>query len=253
MNLFWSRNPSVPNFGDDINPFIFSKLLGADITYVASNYQRFHSIGIGSILSNANKYSEIIGTGFIKEEDVVIEPPRKIIAVRGKETRNKLISMGIQCPEVYGDAALLFPKFYNPVCEKKYTLGIIPHYIDKQIGYINKLTENITDVKIIDIQNNSHLKFIDEVLSCELIASSTLHGMIIADAYCIPSIWIEFSKNVIGDGFKFRDYFSSVGRRDDKPIQVNDTTTIQEILDRFQNYKIEFDSDKLINIIRKSM
>lgn len=176
-----------------------------------------------------------------------------IIAVRGKETRDKFIKLGIECPEVYGDAALLFPKVYNPIYEKKYKLGIIPHYIDKQIGCISKLTENRNDIKVIDIQNISYLEFIDDILSCELIASSSLHGMIAADAYNVPSLWLEFSKNVIGEGFKFRDYFSSVGRSDKFPIQVTDTTSVQEILDGFKEYKIEFDSDGLMNIIKNKL
>lgn len=253
MNLFWSRNPSVPNFGDDINPFIFSKLFNKKVEYVKSNYQGDHYIGIGSILENCNRYSKVIGTGFIKKEDSVIGPPKEIISVRGKETRKKLIDIGVKCPEVYGDACLLFPKIYNPPHKKKYKLGIIPHYIDKNIGCINKMTNNRSDVVVIDIQNNSHLEFVDQVLSCELIASSTLHGIIISDAYNIPSLWIEFSKNVIGNGFKFMDYFSSVGRNYDIPMQIDDNTTIQQILDSFKKYNIEFDPNRLMSVIEKAI
>ena len=247
VNLFWSNNPAVPNFGDDINPFLFEELFRVNIKHVPGHFYKPHYIGIGSVLHYANKYSTILGTGFIQEEDHVRAPPHKIVAVRGKETRRKLLSSGIDCPEVYGDVALLFPKIYNPDITKKYKLGIIPHFIDKNISL--KMEHGVL---LIDIQNINHLDFINQGLSCEIIASSSLHGLIIADAYGIPTVWLEYSTNVIGNGFKFRDYFSSVGF-DKKPLHVTASTSMQEILDACTPGTIQFDSDKLFNIINKQI
>lgn len=251
MNLFWSHNPAVPNFGDDINPFLFSKLLGMNIAHVPSNYQGLHYVGIGSVLHHANSFSTIVGTGFIQANDTFIQPPFRIIAVRGKETRRELLRLGKSCPEVYGDPALLLPRIYNPVQLKKFRLGIIPHFIDKDLVRPYKIAEANPDVKIIDIQNTNHLQFIQDVVSCELIASSTLHGMIIADAYGIPSAWLKFSDNVVGNGFKFRDYFSSVATEHKKAIEVKPHTTVQQILDGFTSKQIEFDPHPLLEGMKK--
>ena len=87
---------------------------------------------------------------------------------------------------------------------------------------------------------------VDEIISCEKIISSSLHGLIVADAYGIPAIWTKFSEKVLGDGFKFRDYFASVGRNDKSPLEINETTSVEMILNSFYTYKIEFDSEKLI-------
>ena len=78
-----------------------------------------------------------------------------------------------------------------------------------------------------------------------MIAASSLHGVIAADAYGVPSTWIELSDKVIGKGFKFRDYFMSVGRTDREPLIVNETTKLKEVYDKFYDYKINIDLDKL--------
>lgn len=250
MNLFWSHNPAVPNFGDDINPMVFLQLFGKPAYHVPSNYRQLHYVGIGSVLHHANSFSTIAGTGFIQDNDTFIEPPARIISVRGRETRKELLRLGVSCPEIYGDPALLLPHIYHPQVDKKYLLGIIPHFIDKNIP-IRDVDESRYDIKIIDIQNTNHLQFIRDVLSCRMIASSSLHGMIIADAYGIPSAWLEFSDNVIGNGFKFRDHFSAVGTEKKKPIRVKCTTTIEEILNEgFTKEKIQFDYSALLKALR---
>ena len=52
----------------------------------------------------------------------------------------------------------------------------------------------------------------DEVLSCEKIFSTALHGLIVADAYGIPNQWVEVDGRIGGDKMKFRDFLCSVGR-----------------------------------------
>jgi hypothetical protein len=65
---------------------------------------------------------------------------------------------------------------------------------------------------VIDVRREPEAVFRD-VAACESILSSSLHGLITADSFGIPSAWIELSSKVLGDGFKFRDYFSSIGIR----------------------------------------
>jgi hypothetical protein len=59
---------------------------------------------------------------------------------------------------------------------------------------------------------------IDAIASCRAILSSSLHGIIAAHAYGVPATWVKPSDRPKGDGFKFLDYWASMGRDDVKPL-----------------------------------
>ena len=232
------------NWGDSVNP-VFVELVSQKKPQVASVLEDLNDenyLIIGSILNHADDKSVVWGAGFISEEKVLKRKPSKILAVRGPLTRKKLLDQGVDCPEIYGDPVLLLPRFYNPKIEKRFKLGIVPHEVDQDNEWLKKIKDE--EIKIINIKQKG-LKFVDEVLECEKIASSSLHGLIVSDAYNIPSTWLEFSDKVIGKGFKFRDYFASVGRKDKKPLRITDTITVSDIMNSFKDYKIKIDLDKL--------
>ena len=75
-----------------------------------------------------------------------------------------------------------------------------------------------------------------------MIFSSSLHGVIIGDAYGIPSYHVKLSSKVTGGHFKFEDYYLSVGR-DYKEYSANDINpALQGII--MPEYKITFDYEK---------
>ena len=207
-----------------------------------------HLLAIGSILDRATSNSIIWGSGFISKQSVLLEKPKKIYAVRGPKTREKLIGFGIDCPEIYGDPALLMPYVYQPkkTIDKKYKVGIIPHIVDKDIAWLKQFSSS-DDIKIIDVQNPNPFKVIDSILECEKVISSSLHGIIVSDAYNIPSIWVKFSNNLQGGSFKFIDYFLSVKRQVKEPLLVDPSVTLNKVMQKFTLNDFDINIKKLLD------
>jgi pyruvyltransferase len=155
-------------------------------------------------------------------------------------THRKLSSLGISSPKVFGDPALLLPHVYFPKIEKKFEIGIIPHYVDKNHSAIKKESQN-KNIKIIDVQNKNIEQTICDIISCEIILSSSLHGLIVADAYSIPNFWIKMSNQIIGGNFKFHDYFLSVSRDLIEPAVIGSSFNFNKIIENnpFKTPKID--------------
>lgn len=243
------------NWGDDLNYYFFDKLCEANIcVYGNSWYSQFmhkpNYMCIGSFLHEATPETIVWGSGVISEDEcyAMKSVPKEVLAVRGKLTRHYLLKKGINCPEVYGDPALLLPLFYPKTnVKKKYKLGIIPHINDLSNKYVEELRSN---PEVLIIQMNHYANWhdiIDKICECEVIISSSLHGIIVSDAYHIPNFWIELSDKVIGNGFKFRDYYSSVGKEKVESIKISSSIDIDfYVRNKNKWLKPVFDSKALL-------
>ena len=105
------------------------------------------------------------------------------------------------------------------------------------------------DVKKIYLGTDNIEGTITDILQCEQILSSSLHGVILADAYGIPSAWL-MSGTPKGLEFKFYDYFISVNKIQ-KP-QVLDfnvsglsAATVEKQI-QFNKAPIEYDPSPLL-------
>lgn len=229
------------NFGDDLSYYLIKELTGKKIfnnCYLFFNKRRENILCIGSIINDwSNAQSIIWGSGIMYENRKVYERPKSIRAVRGPLTRKLLLQQGFTCPDIYGDPALLLPMIYKPNVQKKYKYGIIPHIIDYNTPIIKKLAEHIGNCRIISMSKyTSWQSKIDEICECECIISSSLHGLIISDAYKVPNVWVKFSDKIFGGEFKYLDYFASVGRTSNGPIWVESLDAFGLIEKERSNY-----------------
>ena len=104
----------------------------------------------------------------------------------------------------------------------------------------NKLKDIDDDAfKIIDIFRKTPQEienFINELCSCEKIFSSSLHGVIVAQAYGVPAQWITVKNTPIhqDQNFKFEDYFLGTKQEVQKPIpiefQADDLENLKKIV-----------------------
>ncbi len=220
------------NWGDDINYYFLREIIERPIvllnrTSLAFRLKLRNYLVIGSTIDMlCCAHTEVWGAGIIDGRKPLRVKPRKVYAVRGPLTREKLLKEGVKCPEIYGDPALLTPLYYKPDKQKRYKYGIISH-VSNQAVVTNLRLKRIcisksTDVRIINLGRYSHWHdVIDQVCECESILSSSLHGLIIAEAYHVPNVWIEFGKPLIGGHFKFHDFFMSIHRDREKPITIH--------------------------------
>lgn len=228
------------NWGDDINFPLIKELTGRNAVpkQCASDVDAENLLCVGSIIEGyMDNQSVIWGSGAIEGKKKLTYKPKKVCAVRGPLTRQYLLDQGIECPEIYGDPALLMPLIYTPKFEKKFKLGIIPHYSELELPEIKALSDR-DDIIVIKMRNYATWQsVIDQIVSCEAIASSSLHGLIISDAYGVPNVHVRLSNNVEGGEFKYRDYYGGVGRVYIPAIDLSERIDLLEIKKGIKSYK----------------
>jgi hypothetical protein len=219
------------NFGDALNQYILFK---KNIPFHYCHHEIENKITlVGSTLTHhLSKNTHVFGNGVISRTQK-LRHGLVYNVVRGPLTKKVLEESGIDVGEVvYGDPALLLPSMYNNKnIKKKYKLGIIPHQIEyhDMVSFVKQHEEHFRDTIILNTTTPTAKKmerFIDDILSCEKIISSSLHGIITSHAYQVPCLWLHFSDKLWGDGIKFRDYFASVGVNDIEPIKMIKTQNI---------------------------
>ena len=129
----------------------------------------------------------------------------------------------------------------------RYSLGIIPHVVDLHHPVIEEIREKHSgEILIIDLAHyEKWTDIIDQICSCERILSSSLHGLIVSDAYQVPSCWIELTGNISGGYFKYYDYASSVNRVFSNPICIEKIADIADVVDHSDSYFSCADSEKI--------
>lgn len=201
MKVWWlGSDKGQGNFGDILTPFILNYF---NIKYEYTNhYKNANAISVGSIARRAGNGVKVLGSGIISRTDK-LSANADWKFVRGPYTRERVRFFGGDCPEVYGDPALLLPLIVEP-SQKKYEVGIVPHNVD--YSYV---LENYNN-NIIPLGTKNYTNVIDKITQCESIISSSLHGIICAHAYGIPAAWVKSNTKLKGDNIKFEDYFASV-------------------------------------------
>lgn len=225
-------NSIIPNnWGDDINYHFIKHLTKREVaiyfdTPIAMALKKTNYLCIGSTLNYLTTRQTVVwGAGVIDNTLELRERPACVHAVRGPLTREYLLSRGIDCPEIYGDPALLIPYFYKPTTlkqPKRFRLGIIPHYADWDSPVLMKIKVNYPDIDLIDITSyGDWTDLIDRICACDAVLSSSLHGLIVAESFGIANHWVTFSDRVLGNGFKFRDFYASIGKSIINPVVLD--------------------------------
>jgi len=263
------------NLGDVLTPYIIEKLTGKKCQFIGNywltviryilrqihnhrpvNTRYLHPIYfmehdfilcVGSILGHKNQRHAIVwGSGFQKREHIFYG--KKVLAVRGKYSSDRLVELGHNKVDVLGDPALLLPIIYKPNVKKNGKVAIIPHISEyEQIKQKYGTVCDVISMNTTDVEGT-----IDLLCSYNYVFSSSLHGLIIGHAYGVPVVWFE-NKAIDGDEFhfKYRDYFSSVGISYYEPYKDIEAILNGDIVSFFDNNRDKYEIEsKLIGIQR---
>ena len=263
IKLFYYNTEEIGNLGDILSRYIIKKISGIEpLHYFNSSVDEFKDmkdpnlLSTGSILNFANKNSIIWGSGIIDNGwsmnwDIKNILKDSIACVRGPLTSGKLKDKINITVDKFGDPSLILKDLYEPNIKKRYKLGIIPHLNDEL--FIKELKITDENIKIISLrcENNddSIEDKIDEILECELVISSSLHGLIIPIIYDIPVFYFrrvkDYYQNDIDDLYhseimtKYKDFFYSIYSKEYLPeIKIDwNNFLMEEVIEKFNFYK----------------
>lgn len=217
VNLHWYKysNDQLYNLGDYLSTVVYEYMLdklGLDPHQKVPKTR--HLLAIGSVLTQGYQNATVWGSGMIASDS----PKHRISlriknldirAVRGPLTREVLQKYGHSCPPIYGDPAVLMPLIYANRCDKRYDVTLVDHH---SAPFANDMTEN---VHRLNIMTKDYPSFIDEIIASKLVISSSLHGIILAEAYGVPAIWLGTPSL---NPFKYQDWYLSTGRKNVSPV-----------------------------------
>lgn len=202
------------NVGDGLAPVIYEWMLEKRGHNPNSKTKTAHLMTVGSLIGAADFDATVWGAGIMNAKNIAGLIRRAayvnldIRAVRGPITRELLLKTGYQCPEVYGDPAILMPYIYNPSVEKKYKVSLILHHLSR--------SKEMEEFHMIDVASFDYKKFIDEIVASEMVISSSLHGIIVAETYGVPALFLN--NGVWDQSIKYLDWYYSTGRYNVKMI-----------------------------------
>ncbi|WND11833.1 polysaccharide pyruvyl transferase family protein [Klebsiella pasteurii] len=235
--FWWEPSDGSHNAGDHLAKIIVKQMLTiADKEIFDKKDYRKKLLSIGSVMHFANSNDCIWGTGIngkisdsrLKFDDLDVR------AVRGPLTQDFLKKRNISVPSVFGDPGLLLPTFFSKnlllsdveVSAKDFI--VIPH-MNEDFTIYKKFKNNICSPK------QGALSFTKDIVNSKFVVSCSLHGLIIAEAYGIPAVFLE---NESGESrFKYDDYYFGTGR-DNYPV----ANTVDQALDLAPARQIELPS-----------
>ena len=233
------------NIGDTLGPIVVKWMLsqrGLDEKKIISHTR--HLISIGSVINQGSFDATVWGSGILSINEIgMIRKKRQwlgrkfdIRAVRGPLTRDVLLKAGYTCGPIYGDPAILMPLIYkDSSINPQYDVSLILHY-RSSVGkcanttdqrYVLTVDQELIEknkVHMIDPKTDDYKQFINEISASKLVISSSLHGIILAEAYGVPAIFLNFGMD--DQQTKFEDWYQSTGR------EVISCTSLEDALCR---------------------
>ena len=213
LKLHWWK--AEPNFGDAINPLIVGHVAGRVVEHTGP--RKADMFAIGSMLQVVKRTQKeprtkgeklcVWGTGLLNPifgHDFLDNV--EVALVRGPITAALLKREMKQ----FGDPGLLISDVLPFDGTRQDRIGIVPHLSLMDDPELLALAASDPAYLLIDPRGDASEVCL-QIASCAHVFASSLHGLIVADAYGVPNTWIEPKGQ---SWLKYLDYAASVGRND---------------------------------------
>ncbi|MDO8152728.1 polysaccharide pyruvyl transferase family protein [Isoptericola sp. b408] len=217
LRVYWWRwkHPVRTNFGDELSAPLIEELTGRSVRW--SPVPEADLVAAGSILTDVLRehvtYPPFWGTGFHWPYREEIPEQVRPHAVRGRLTAEHFPA-DQRSVMALGDPGILANRLLDRPGRTRYSIGVVPHFRDTEHPAVLDLAGR-SGVRIIDI-GWTPTEVAREIAACETVLSSSLHGMIVADALDVPNVHLRMNESVGGPVqgplhglFKYRDYYSA--------------------------------------------
>jgi succinoglycan biosynthesis protein ExoV len=196
----------VPNFGDELNAYIWPRLLPPGFLD-EDDSELF--LGIGSILwadypRNARKYVFGSGYGGYAAPPDVHDGSWDVIFVRGPRTAAEL---GLPPAKGICDSALLLRKLDLPPPAENVGIAFMPHYQSFSRGCWQETCAQ-AGIRLIDPRDDVG-KIIGEIRGARMLITEAMHGAIVADTLRTP--WLAVRPIHSENATKWADWAEAVG------------------------------------------
>ena len=164
-------------------------------------------VGVGSLLEflPSTHTGLVWGSGLMEDRAHPL-PSVTPLAVRGPLTAERL---GLTDEPAYGDPGILVARHLA----RPRTSGrvvIVPHGHHRQNPSLARLVQRSGDaVRVVNVHQRAAAA-LREIAAGSVVLTTSLHGLITADAYGIPAVWTTLDPPLTGGDFKFRDYEAAV-------------------------------------------
>jgi pyruvyltransferase len=221
IKLFWWRQE--PNFGDAISPIVTKFVAGRDVEWSSNSDCQLYGLGSlmkmvqGGVQERKGPKPWVWGTGCMYAvQPKMIRPNVRFACVRGPITAT-LLGIDSAC---YGDPGLLVQEASGISATNDGSVGLIPHLSRVDSPEIRALVATEPTLKLIDVRLDDPIETMRQIAACKYVVSSSLHGLIVADAFGVPNTWLNPRGNHIAAALKFYDYAASIGRVLPLPLQL---------------------------------
>ncbi len=231
MRVYWCEHcGGGRNFGDQLTPLLLAHV-GIEATWTPAPDASL--IMVGSVLSAVPSRwrGTVLGTGFIRESMTRNLSRARVIAVRGALTRRQA-NLNKRIP--LGDLGVLAPLLTDRVGSPTKAL-VLPHYVDGDLG-------QRLGIKPMAMTGDP-LDLVAAVRATKLVHTSSLHGLILADALGVPHVWHKHA-DVRGSGWKFYDYASALDER----IKPN----VERLSDRDSMAALQTRASRWLDMLRRA-